>query len=517
MSPTLNKTPVVDMPVGGTSKVSGFLTEPLAREIIVGITAPRLARSFPVALKWFPAINRAHLVMLFEQGLVTRSVAAHLLGHITEMEREGPGAFELDPEREDPWFNYEAELTRRAGPEAGRLHMARSRNDLKCTQDRMQERKLAEDLLDGCLDVRRALLGRVTDEAATIMPGYTHLQHAQPITFGWYLLGVEAALARDAGRIADALERMNECPLGAGALAGTRFPIERERTAELLGFSRPQAHSLDAVGSRDAMVELVSAAMQLSMTIGRMSQDFYLWATYEFGMLDFPDRVASTSSIMPQKKNLTVLENLKARPAALIGAMTTAVAALRAVPFGHSQEVSVEAGRWVSDAIEELRGMLPAARVVIECAIPRKDRMRELAGANFATATALADLLTSRYGLPFREAHHMTGRYVRLVLEGVQPETAVRDAYMEQTGLILPEVETLLSEALDPAGVLAATTGCGPSLAETTALADEAWSRLAAAEKAVARWRERRDTAARLLSAACVALETVAPPRPRQP
>lgn len=124
------------------------------------------------------------------------------------------------------------------------------------------------------------------------------------------------------------------------------------------------------------------------MTIGRMSQDFYLWATYEFGMLDFPDRVASTSSIMPQKKNLTVLENLKARPAALIGAMTTAVAALRAVPFGHSQEVSVEAGRWVSDAIEELRGMLPAARVVIECAIPRKDRMRELAGANFATAMA---------------------------------------------------------------------------------------------------------------------------------
>lgn len=488
------------------SKVSGFLKEPLAPEIINGINAPDLERSFAGTLPWFNWINRAHLVMLAEQGLIEEHVAGRLLKYIAVLEAKGPAGFDPDPEREDAWFNYEAELTRRAGPEAGRLHMARSRNDLKATQDRMRARELCERLLAGCLDLRDALLRRVAAEADTIMPGYTHLQHAQPITFGWYLLGIEAALTRDAGRLEDALARMDECPLGAGALAGTRFPIARERTAELLGFSRAQPHSLDAVGNRDALIELAGAATQLAMTIGRMSQDFYLWATYEFGMLEFPDRIAITSSIMPQKKNLAVLENLKARPAALLGAMTTAIAAARAVPFGHSQEVGFETSRWLWDALEELSGMTPAARVVIECAAPRRERMRSLAGENFATATALADLLCADHDLPFREAHHITGRYVRLVLDGAGPEEALGRAYEEQTGEKLGDGADLLARALDPAGVLEMTTGCGPSRAETQHLAERARLKLDEARKAAAYRAERAANVSHLLDAACARL-----------
>lgn len=494
----------------GASKVSGFLTEPLAPELIDGITGPRLRRGFNEALRWFPAINRAHLVMLTEQHLVDTAAAGRLLLRMDTLDAEGADAFDLDPEREDPWFNYEAELTRRAGPDAGRLHLARSRNDLKCTQDRMQTRRLGELLLGNCLTLRTALLDGARRFGTVIMPGYTHLQHAQPITYGWFLLGVEAALARDADRIEDALARMDECPLGAGALAGTRFPIDRQRTADLLGFARPQSHALDAVASRDALLELLAAATQVALTLGRMSQDLYLWSSFEFGMIAFPDRVASTSSMMPQKKNLTVLENLKARPAAVFGALTTAVMALRGTPFGHSQEVAIETARWAADALEELIAIVPAARVVVECAVPQLERMERLAGANFATATTLADLLVARHGLPFREAHHITGHYVRLAMNGMDPSAAIRKAYEAETGHTLDDAESLLRDALAPAGVLEATAGCGPSRAETTSLEAEARRRLTLAQAAATNRQKFRDRAATQLDAACQRLKASA-------
>ncbi|WP_171060446.1 argininosuccinate lyase [Poseidonocella sp. HB161398] len=488
-----------------TSKVSGLLSEPLAPEIIAGINAPLLARSFAASLPGFAAINRAHLVMLAECGLVPAALAGRLLGHVAELEAEGPGAFALDPEREDAWFNYEAELARRAGAEAGFLHMARSRNDLKATLDRLRQRELGERLLAQVLDLREVLLERAGEEAATVMPGYTHLQHAQPVTFGWYLLGIEAALGRDAGRIADALARMDDCPLGAGALAGTRFGIDRARTAELLGFAAPQPHALDAIASRDGLIELGNAAAQLSLTLGRMAQDFYLWSTHEFAMLRFPDRVAITSSIMPQKKNLAVLEHLKSRPAALSGALATAFAASRAVPFGHSQEVGAEAGRWLWEALEELAGMLPAARVVAGAAMPCRARMAELSGANFATATALADALVTDCALPFREAHHIAGRFVRLSLEGAAPGAALDAAAREITGRSLGLAPARLAEVLDPAGVLEAP-GCGPSLAETARLRNGAAAALAAERRAAETRALRREAAAERLEACCRAL-----------
>ncbi len=454
------------------SKVSGFLKEPLAREIVAGITGPRLNRTFLGALKWFPDINRAHLIMLAEQGLIDQNAARNLLTQIDTLEEEGAAAFTLDPEREDPWFNYESELTKRAGADAGRLHLGRSRNDMKTTQDRLEARELALELIRQCLNLREALLVKASAEIDCTMPGYTHLQHAQPMTFGWYLVGLACALSRDTQRIWDALVRMDECPLGAGAFAGTRVPINRNRTAELLGFSRPQPHSLDAVANPDAIVELTCASTQLSLSIGRMCQDFYLWSTFEFGMLEFPDRVASTSSIMPQKKNLTVLENFKARPAVVLGALTTAVSSLRGTPFGHSQEVSVETNRWVWDALRELATMMPVATVLVRAVASRQERMLALASANFATATGLADLLTLRLNIPFRETHHIVGRYVRYVMEGKTPTEALGLSSLEELGHVPDGIEGLLSEIVDPAYGLQQLC-VGPSRVETELLIEE--------------------------------------------
>lgn len=484
------------------SKVSGFLTEPLAREIVEGVTGPRLIRTFAGAVRWFPAINRAHLVMLAEQNLVDEVVAGKLLTEIDQLEKEGADTFTLDPEREDPWFNYETELMRRAGPDAGRLHMGRSRNDLKTTQDRLAARELAMALFSGCIGLRRTLLDKASAERATTMPGYTHLQHAQPMTFGWYLLGIESALSRDAGRLWSALERMDQCPLGAGAFAGTRLPIRRERTAELLGFSGAQPHSLDAVANADAIIELTCAAMQLSLTIGRMCQDLYLWSTYEFGMIDFPDRVASTSSMMPQKKNLTVLENFKGRPAVLLGALSTAVTSLKGTNFGHSQEVSVETNRWIWDALHELATMMPVTGVIVDAASPRRDRMHSLAAANFATATTIADLLTLRHAVPFRTAHHIVGRYVRLVMDGTDHREALRAASMQELSQIPAGLDEIVDEVLNLDQALSALS-VGPNPSESARLIAEGEARLVLEKDHLSALQNRLATASATLTSAC--------------
>ncbi|WP_108661766.1 argininosuccinate lyase [Acuticoccus kandeliae] len=489
------------------SKVSGFLSEALAPEIVDGVYRPLLARSFAPSLPAFAAINRAHVVMLAEAGLMPAAVAAEILRTVDALDHEGAAAFTLDPEREDAYFNYEAELFARIGATAGWLHMARSRNDLKATADRLRARDLAERLFEGVLALRAALLTCAAPHFATVMTGYTHLQHAQPITWGWYLLGIEAALRRDAQRIGDALDRFDECPLGAGAQAGTEFPIDRARTATLLGFRKAQDHPLDAVANRDGLNELLYAATSAAATIGRMAQDFYLMATFEFGTLAFPDRIAITSSIMPQKKNLAVLEHLKARPAALLGALTTAIAAGRAVPFGHSQESGLESTRWMWDALGELAEMLPVARVVVESAEPKTERMAELAAANFATATALADCLVF-HGMTFRAAHHIVGRFVRLSLDGSPLSPAERLAQAasevgESCPAIAPEE---IAHALDPSAIVTAQSGTGPSRAQSETLRATAGTALDADEARLAAWRAMREDAARELDAAMGAI-----------
>ncbi len=466
------------------SKVSGFLKEVMAPEIQAAFMAPVLFRSFAPALPLMSAINKAHVVMLEEQGILDQAVAAELARVILDLDEEGPSAFELDPAREDPYFNYEAEVIRRVGADVGgRMHVARSRNDLKATQDRMRARHLAIKIMSEVQEVRRVLIDQAGKYSDVVMPGYTHLQPAQPITYGWYLLGVESGLQRDFNRFSEAYSRLNLSPLGAGALAGTSFPINRDRTACLLGFDGPAWHAQDAIACRDVIIELVAACTFLATTMGRMAQDFYNMTTYEFSTLDLPDSVAITSSIMPQKKNMAALENLKGRPAHLIGALSSAFAAYKAVPYSHAQDGTSDSMRWVWDSLEEMALAVPAARVVVSGAKPKPERMLELVRENYSTATDLADALVREKGLSFREAHHVVGRVVRLAMErGLKADEVGADlidqAAVETIGRAASMSDEAARNALDPVKAVLSREGTGgPSPNDVAALVEAANSK----------------------------------------
>lgn len=467
------------------SKVSGFLTEVIAPEIQESFMAPALYRSFEVSLPLIAEINKAHLIMLASQGILERNIVERLLQVTLDLERDGADAFELDPAREDAYFNYEAEVIRRLGADiGGRMHVARSRNDLKSTLDRLRARDQTLRLVRGTLDLRIALIGRAEQFANVVMPGYTHLQPAQPITFGWYLLGVESALRRDTARLARCYERINRSPLGAGAIAGTSFPIDRRLTSALLGFDRPEPHAQDATACRDAIIELLAMSSLLTTTIGRMAQDFYYMTSYEFGTLELPDRVAITSSIMPQKKNMAALENLKGCPAIVTGALVTALAAHRAIPFSHTQEASINSMRWTWDALDEVILALPAARVVVEAAEPKPERMLELVQENYSTATELADMLVRSAGLSFRQAHHVVGRVVRLAMEkGLRASEVSAALVMEVAERMLDKPihlsEADVSSAMDPQQAVEGHVGSGgPASGECQQLIAEAEEQL---------------------------------------
>lgn len=472
------------------SKVSGFLTEALAPEIQEAFVAPALYRSFAVSLPLMTEINKAHLVMLASRGVLTPETVGRLLQVTLALEKEGTEAFELDPGREDAYFNYEAEVIRRLGADVGgRMHVARSRNDLKATLDRLRARTQALRVMRGTLDLRLALTDRAERFVDVVMPGYTHLQPAQPTTYGWYLLGVESGLRRDTARLEGCFGRINRSPLGAGALSGTSFPIDRGLTSALLGFDAPEPHAQDAVASRDAIVELLAVVSLLMTTVGRLAQDFYNMTSYEFATLELPDRVANTSSIMPQKKNMAVLENVKGCSAVLSGALMTALSAHRAIPFSHTQEASVGSMRWTWDALEEAARALPAARVVVEAAEPKRERMLELVRENYSTATELADTLVRCASLSFREAHHVVGRVVRLAMEkGLKADEVGAELVKEAAEAIIGRAVELcdadVSSAMDPQQAIERHLDSGgPANGDCKRLIAEARSQLAADER----------------------------------
>ncbi|SOY64576.1 argininosuccinate lyase [Cupriavidus taiwanensis] len=400
------------------SKVSRRLTQPTAAEVCEHIYLPRLMREFGSGFRYLTDINQAHLLMLHGTGLIPADVAAVLARSLLRIEAEGPGAVPLDPAREDAYFNYEAHLMQMAGADAGgRLHVARSRNDILATHDRLRARDLALDLLEAMLAVRTAALEQADAYAAVVMPGYTHLQAAQPITYGYYLAGFAESLGRDIARMEQALARLDACPLGAGALAGTAFAIDRAATAQWLGFSAHAPNSLDAVASRDFAWEMLAAITVGAVSWGRVAQDLYVWATPEFGLIDFPDSVAGTSSIMPQKKNPVVLEYLKGKGGHMLGLLTGALAALKGSHFTHSGDGNRESMRGFWEAGDECLRCLALLRLVIASAAPQRARMLARARRDFSTATDLADALVREADMSFRQAHHIVGAVVRDALD----------------------------------------------------------------------------------------------------
>ncbi|CAB3702043.1 Argininosuccinate lyase [Achromobacter deleyi] len=449
------------------SKVSTRLKQPLAKEVLQHLFLPRLNREFFANFEMLTQVNLAHLLMLHEQGILDHDASQRLAQALLVMQAEGPHVVELDAAREEAYFNYEAHLIKAVGQElGGRLHTARSRNDIGATIDRIRARDFAARIGAALIGVSQAALAQAERYADCVMPGYTHMQAAQPITYGYYLSALVDAWSRDIGRLAHALETADASPLGACALAGTSFPIDRDTTSALLGFSGPLANALDSVASRDFALELSATLSIMMITCSRMVQDFYIWSTPEFGYLTFPDSIASTSSIMPQKKNPAVLEYLRGKTGHLIGLTSAALSTVKSTHFTHSGDSSRESTRTCWESCEEALKALELMQLLVEQVAPNRDRMAARAADDFSTVTDLADLLVRRADASFRDAHHIIGAVVRQALEAGLPARAITPAMItsaaaEQLGRPVTLDEADIAACLDPVRNVAARQSLG--------------------------------------------------------
>lgn len=399
------------------NSVSSRLTERTATEVARTIYEPPMQGFDGAALERMCALNEAHAVMLADCNLVPPEIARDILRGIATIRAEGPEAIDLDPQFEDSYFAFENRLGQVIGKAtAGWLHIGRSRNDIGATLDRMAARGICLDLLDEMSAVRRACMEASARHVDTVMPGYTHLQPAQPITFGYYLANVARGMEREYDRLAAVYDRTDACALGSAALAGTSFPIDRQASAEFLGFAQVATPGLDAVASRDFVTELLWAVTSAQVLFARVAQDFYSFTTWEFRTLGFPDRVAGTSSIMPQKKNMLPLEYFRAEAGRSIGALTGALSAVK----GSNYSIGLDSVReGIADAwpaFHRFRAALPLLRLIFETATINAEKLLARCSENFSTATELADGLVRDFRISFRDAHHIVGRAVQMVV-----------------------------------------------------------------------------------------------------
>jgi argininosuccinate lyase len=449
------------------SKVSRRLKQPPAKEILQYIYLPRLNREFASTFDLLTQINFAHLLMLHEQGILDRNTSSLIAKTLIKIQADGPSVVELDPEREDAFFNYEGHLIKLIGQDlGGRLHTARSRNDIAATIDRMLARDFVTRIGKALAELADAALIQAGKFATFVMPGYTHMQAAQPITFGYYLSALADAWLRDIDRLLHVLETADGCSLGACALAGTSFPIDRDITSSMLGFNRPVANSLDAVASRDFALELSSTISIMMITCSRMVQDFYIWSTPEFGYLSFPDCVAGTSSIMPQKKNPVVLEYLRGKTGYLIGLTTAIFSTVKSAHFSHHGDSSRESTRGCWESCEEALRSLELMKLLVEKIEPNRARMMSRAAVDFSTVTDLADLLVRKANVSFRDAHHVIGAVVRDALDRGIPANEITPEMINSTATEQLErpvsiKKNDLSECIDPVHNVAARRSYG--------------------------------------------------------
>lgn len=360
------------------------------------------------------AASKAHVAMLGAQGIIAAEDAATISAGLDQVaaEYERDGVPE-DWDREDIHMTTEARLAELIGPVAGRLHTARSRNDQVATDFRLWVREALAEMDAGLAELQRALVTRAGEHAAAIMPGFTHLQTAQPVTLGHHLMAYYEMFRRDRARIAEAAERLNECPLGSAALAGTGFPIDRAATAAALGFARPTANSLDAVSDRDFALDFLYCCATSALHLSRLAEEVILWASQPFGFIRLPDSLSTGSSIMPQKKNPDAAELVRGHAGRVIGALTSLMITMKGLPLAYSKDMQddkppvFEAAALMGLSIAAMTGMIAGSSFNTE-------RMRAAAELGYATATDLADWLVREAGVPFREAHHITGAAVKL-------------------------------------------------------------------------------------------------------
>ena len=360
------------------------------------------------------ASSKAQAQMLAACGIIAADDAERILRGLDTILREfEAGTFTFSRSLEDVHTHVEARLIALIGPAGGRLHTARSRNDQVATDLRLWVRDAIDVIDAGLSALQLALAEKALDHAATVMPGFTHLQTAQPVTFGHHLLAYVEMIGRDRGRFADARRRMNELPLGSAALAGTPFPIDRRMTATELGFDRPTANSLDAVSDRDFVVEALAAASLTAVHLSRFAEEIVIWSSAGFGFVRLSDRFTTGSSIMPQKRNPDAAELVRAKTGRIVGALNTLLIVLKGLPLAYQKDMQ-EDKEPVFDALETLSLSITATTGMVRDMEPDKAAMRKAAGAGYSTATDLADWLVRELGMPFREAHEVTGRAVSL-------------------------------------------------------------------------------------------------------
>jgi argininosuccinate lyase len=358
------------------------------------------------------AASKAHAAMLGKQGIITTDDARAIIeGLDTILSEIESGKFAFKRSLEDIHMNVESRLAELIGPAAGRLHTARSRNDQVATDMRMWIRTTVDRIDAALACYQHALAEKAREHAATVMPGFTHLQSAQPITFGHHLLAYVEMAARDRGRFADARRRANESPLGAAALAGTAFPIDRRMTAEALGFDRAMANSLDAVSDRDFVLEALSAAAIAAVHLSRFAEEIVIWCSPSVALVSLSDRLTTGSSIMPQKRNPDAAELVRAKSGRVIGSMTALLIVMKGLPLAYQKDMQ-EDKEGAMDAFSALRLSIEAMTAMVRDITPDVERMREAAGEGYSTATDLADWLVRSLKIPFREAHHVAGRIV---------------------------------------------------------------------------------------------------------
>jgi argininosuccinate lyase len=358
--------------------------------------------------------SKAHAAMLAKQGIISKSDAAAIAKGLDQIKVEiETGKFKFSAALEDIHLNVESRLKELIGDAAGRLHTGRSRNDQAVTDMRLYIRDCVDALDVALQDLQLALATKAEAHAATLMPGFTHLQSAQPVTFGHHMLAYVEMLARDRGRLADARARVNENALGAAALAGTSYPIDRHMTSKDLGFSGPMRNSMDAVSARDYILEVLGACTISSIHLSRLAEEIVIWCSSQFRFVKLSDKFTTGSSIMPQKRNPDAAELIRAKPGRILGAFTSLAVVMKGLPMAYAKDMQ-EDKELTFDALDSFALVIAAMAGMVRDMEPQVKTLKAAANADFSTATDLADWLVQKLGMPFREGHHVTGRIVAL-------------------------------------------------------------------------------------------------------
>jgi len=402
--------------------------------------------------------SKAHVTMLAEQGIVSEADAEAIRNGLDKVLAEiEAGTFQYKDELEDIHMNIESRLAEVIGAPAGRLHTGRSRNDQVATDFRLWLRDELDDVLAALKDLQIALIEQAEAAADFVMPGFTHLQNAQPVTFGHHLMAYVEMVERDRGRFRDCRRRLNESPLGAAALAGTPYPIDRDRTAAALGFDRPLANSMDAVASRDFALEFLGAASISAMHLSRLADEIVLWMSAQFRFIRLTDAFTTGSSIMPQKRNPDAAELVRAKIGRIAGAFTSLLTMMKGLPLTYSKDMQ-EDKEPVFEAVDALMLAIAAMAGMARDMRPNREAMLAAAKLGFTTATDLADWLVAEHGKPFREAHHISGA---LVSEAERRGCGLEDLPLDAMRAVAPEIDERVYAVLKVEASAAARTSFG--------------------------------------------------------